>query len=94
MHAQDDGDPVEWQRRYWRLMEWQRFASDNGSKCFTFRHPVSDAERQGQAEAIRREGRIYRFAVQWVTPEAFEAMDGEQRMRCHQTVRPFDRTRV
>jgi hypothetical protein len=90
----NDDDPAEWQRRYWRLMEWQRFVSGNCSRCFVFRHPQSEAELQGQAEAIRREGRIYRFAVRCVSKDEFEAMHEQQRMRCHQSVRPFDRDRV
>ncbi len=49
------------------------------ARCFTFPIPQSPAERQGQADAIRREGRVYCFAVQWVTPEALAAMEREQR---------------
>jgi hypothetical protein len=86
----NDDDPQEWRRRYWALMDWQRFAGGNGGRCFTFPHPQSEAERQGQAELIRREGRIYRFAVQWVSKAEFEAMDDDQHRRCHQTFRPLN----
>jgi hypothetical protein len=75
-------------------MDWQRFASRNGGKCFTFRHPRNEAERQGQVDAIRSKGRIYRFAVQWVAMDSFVAMDRAQRVRFHRTVRPFDPRRV
>jgi hypothetical protein len=74
-------------------MEWRRFATKS-ARCFTFPIPRSPAERQGQADAIRREGRVYCFAVQWVTPEAFAAMEREQRRWFHRTVRPFMRDRV
>jgi hypothetical protein len=75
-------------------MDWQGFASRNGGRCFTFRHPQNDAERQGQAEAIRSEGRICRFAVEWVSKEAFEAIDIEQHRRCHRTMGPWDPRRI
>jgi hypothetical protein len=90
----NEDDPAEWRRRYWEVMDWQIFAGGNGGKCFVFPHPQSEAERQGQADLIRREGRIFRFAVRWVSPQEFKAMGIEQHRRCHRLMGKWDPRRV